>query len=207
MKSISLILLTAVLFFGGCSKDSEFNPAPTAPSSFEAQAALNKQILAEIPEALLKEIPENEQAAVRAGRLFIWYLQGQGDFPNPAGRCAPLLTVNITGTGIGTYIGRFTDEQSHCLNPATFEFVDGFAAFTSVQNHEKLFINYWGTLAPTSDPAVLQINGNTTIEGGTGQFDGATGQGTARGSLNVGTGEAQLVGVGTLDLIRVWAKE
>ena len=207
MKSISLILLTVVLFLGGCSKDSEFNTAPNAPSATETQAALNKQILAEIPDALLKEIPENERAEVRAGRLFIWYLQGQGDFPNPAGRCAPLLTVNITGTGIGTYIGRFTDEQSHCLNPATFEFVDGFAAFTSVRSDEQLFINYWGTLAPTSDPTVLQINGNTTIDGGTGQFDGATGQGSAKGTLNVGTGEAQLVGVGRLDLDRVWAKE
>lgn len=207
MKSISLILLTVVLFFGGCSKDSEFNPAPTAPSSLEAQAALSKQILAEIPEALLKEIPENEQAEVRAGRRFIWYLQGQGDFPNPAGRCAPLLTVNISGTGIGTYIGRFTDEQSHCLNPATFEFVDGFAVFTSVRSDEQLFINYWGTLAPTSDPTVLQINGNTTNDGGSGKFDGATGQGTAIGTLNVATGEAQLVGIGTLDLNRVWVEK
>lgn len=197
MKFINLIL-AVLLFFVGCSKDGDFEPALTVSSTNETQADLNKQILADMPKALLQEIPEREQAEAGAGRLFVWYLKGQGDFPNPAGRCAPLLSVNITGTGIGTTIGRFTDEQSHCLNPDTFEFTQGFANFVSAKTGEQLFLSYWGVLTPTSDPAVFKIKGNTTLDSGTGTYEGATGQGSAYGTLNVATGEAELVGIGTL---------
>ena len=106
----------------------------------------------------------------------------------------------MTASGSATYLGRFTDVQSHCFNPATLEFTDGFATFTSVGTGEQLFIPYWGVLASTSDPTLLKILGNTTFSGGTGRFAGATGQGIARGTLNVATGETLLVGVGTLEL-------
>lgn len=192
---IALIIAVAWLF-ASCSKDEE----PTAPSSVEMQAAQNKQILAEIPETLLKEFPENELTEVRAGRLFIWFVEALGAPPDPQGRCAPLLTVNVTGSGVATHLGRFTDEQSHCLNPATLEFTEGFATFTSIRTGDQLFIPYWGVLAPTPDPTLFKILGNTTFSGGTGRFEGATGQGIARGILNVATGETQLVGISTLHL-------
>ncbi len=198
MKTMRYLLLAAALLVAGCSPSGDSNPA--APTALELQAEQNQQILAKVPAALLNQIPQTDQIEVRAGRLFIWYLQGQGTPPDFAGRCAPLATINVTGSGIATHLGRYTDVQSHCLNFATLEFSDGFATFTSVRNGEQLHIPYGGVLVPTADPVLLKIEGNTTFAGGTGKFAGATGQGIARGILNVATGEVQLMGVSTLRL-------
>lgn len=198
MKTASFLLIGAAMLFVSCSNGNESHP--TAPSAVELQAEQNKQILAGLPATLLKQIPENEQAELRAGQLSIWYLQGQGGPPDHGGLCAPLLNVSLTGAGVGTHIGRFTEVQSHCLNPATFEFTDGFAAFTSDKSGDQLSMAYRGVLVPTSDPIMLKIEGNTSLAGGTGKFDGATGEGIARGFLNVTNGEAQLVGVGSMHL-------
>lgn len=196
MKTMRYLLLAAALLVAGCSPSEDSNPA--APAALELQAEQNQQILAKVPAALRNQIPQADQIEVRAGRLFIWYLQGQGTPPDFAGRCAPLATISATGSGIATHLGHYTDVQSHCLDFATLQFSEGFATFTSVSSGDDLHIPYWGVLVPTADPALLKVEGNTTFAGGTGKFANASGRGIARGILNANTGALELVGVSTL---------
>jgi len=97
--------------------------------------------------------------------------------PNdPAGRCAPLPTVNI-GPGFSDYyegtsnLGDFSLRQSHCAGPTgpldgRWEFIFGSGS---------LIGTHFGTAAPTGTPGVSVITSLFTITGGTDYFRHATG--------------------------------
>jgi hypothetical protein len=105
----------------------------------------------------------------------------------PGGPCAALRS-DILGGGHATHLGNFTTVQHHCFDPGdpTFAFTEGFYTFTGA-NGDTIFGTYHGNLVPFAPP-VFAIVGEFTIEGGTGRFVGATGGGTASGTLNVATG-------------------
>ena len=105
----------------------------------------------------------------------------------PGGPCAALRS-DIAGGGHATHLGNFTTVQHHCFDPAdpTGAFTEGFYTFTGA-NGDTIFGTYHGNLVPFAPP-VFAIVGEFTIEGGTGRFVGATGGGTASGTLNVATG-------------------
>jgi hypothetical protein len=105
----------------------------------------------------------------------------------PGGPCA-VLRSDIAGEGHATHLGNFTTVQHHCFDPGdpTFAFTEGFYTFTGA-NGDTIFGTYHGHLVPIAPP-VFAIVGEFTIEGGTGRFVGATGGGTASGTLNVATG-------------------
>jgi len=106
----------------------------------------------------------------------------------PGGPCAALRS-DIAGGGHATHLGNFTTVQHHCFDPAdpTGAFTEGFYTFTGA-NGDTIFGTYHGHLVPIIAPSVFAIVGEFTIEGGTGRFVGATGGGTASGTLNVATG-------------------
>jgi hypothetical protein len=105
----------------------------------------------------------------------------------PGAPCA-VLRSDITGGGHATHLGNFTTVQHHCFDPGdpTGAFTEGFYTFTGA-NGDTIFGTYHGNLVPIAPP-VFAIVGEFTIEGGTGRFVGATGGGTASGTLNVATG-------------------
>jgi hypothetical protein len=105
----------------------------------------------------------------------------------PGFPCAALRS-DIAGGGHATHLGNFTTVQHHCFDPAdpTLAFTDGFYTFTGA-NGDTIFGTYHGHLVLIDGP-VFAIVGEFTIEGGTGRFVGATGGGTASGTLNVATG-------------------
>jgi hypothetical protein len=105
----------------------------------------------------------------------------------PGAPCA-VLRSDIVGGGQATQLGNFTTVQHHCFDPAdpTGAFTEGFYTFTGA-NGDTIFGTYHGHLLPIAPP-VFAVVGEFTIEGGTGRFVGATGGGTASGTLNVATG-------------------
>jgi hypothetical protein len=105
----------------------------------------------------------------------------------PGDPCA-VLRSDIAGGGHATHLGNFTTVQHHCFDPGdpTLAFTEGFYTFTGA-NGDTIFGTYHGNLVPIAPP-VFAIVGEFTIEGGTGRFVGATGGGTASGTLNVATG-------------------
>jgi hypothetical protein len=122
-------------------------------------------------------------------------LVGIGAPPDFAGRCAPAPTINLTSTGNGTQLGRFTDVQSHCVSgpnvDGSFDFFNGVSIITTA-NGDELRSTYSGKLWPTTTPAVYRIDGYDILVGGTGRFTNATGEQVVTGTTNLVTGEATL---------------
>jgi len=210
-KSIRLFLFIFALLMASCSNEKQ--TTPTEPVTEDQLAILLKdapddvrsEILRETPEEvrteLSKEFTQNMSKELNSGQFFIALIRGIAPLPNLAGRCAPfLLTLDpITGSGIGTIIHRFTTVQSHCLNPLSLEFTEGEAVFTAVSSGDQLWETYFGNLIPTINPNILIINGRTTFTGGTGMFEGATGNGFVIGVLSFSTGKLTLINFSTLN--------
>jgi len=212
MRSLRLFLfIIPLLFIASCSNEKQTNP--TEPLNEDQLTKLLKDVPDDVRSEFLKEIPEEVREELskeitrnmskeNSSRFFIAFVNGIAPTPTLSGRCAPLLlTVDpITGSGIGTTIRRFTTVQSHCLNPLSLEFTDGEAVFTSVSSGDQLFASYFGNLIPTMNPNIFLINGRTTFNGGTGVFEGATGNGYAAGVLNISTGKLALINISTLNI-------
>jgi hypothetical protein len=102
------------------------------------------------------------------------------------GRCT-VLTNAISATGQITHLGRFTTAQSHCIDPTGTDplaFTEGVFTFTAA-NGDTIFGIYSGDLVPTATPGLFQVDGEFTIEGGTGRFANASGGGEASGETNL----------------------
>lgn len=215
MKTVKFFFIIGVLFIlvlSGCSEVENEIPTQTAVEDpltnllQDASADVREKILKDIPEDLRMEISmeisEEHHRLSKRGRLFIALIQAVSPPPffDPNGKCAPLLTIDpIQGEGIGTLVGRHTVVQSHCFNPETFEFTNGFVTLTTASGNHQLFEEYYGTLTPTKNPDILTIRGNTNFVGGTGRFNGASGAGFAIGTLNIANGESLLLNISTLD--------
>ena len=106
----------------------------------------------------------------------------------PTCNAAYPVPISLIGSGQATHLGLFTETQSHCLNPATLEFALGQFTFTSA-NGDTVSGTYSGHLVITG-PTSADIYGVFVFSGGTGRFAGATGGGSATGTLDLITGEA-----------------
>lgn len=118
-------------------------------------------------------------------------LDGTSAAPLDPDRCAPLLTVGLRSTGIGTRLGRFTGVHSQCIDPTgelqdPLSFTGGRAAFTSA-NGDELLVTYAGSLIPTARAGVFALDNPVEIVGGTGRFAGATGTARAWGEVDLTT--------------------
>ena len=88
-----------------------------------------------------------------------------------------LLYVSLQGEGIESHVGRYTIQNSHCLNPVTGEFTAGLFHKVAA-NRDELFGTYVGTSSVIQAPApigVFAIRGQLAFTGGSGRFDDATG--------------------------------
>ncbi|MBX3638672.1 MAG: PEPxxWA-CTERM sorting domain-containing protein [Rubrivivax sp.] len=110
------------------------------------------------------------------------FLSGGG--ASPFGRCAPDLTVDNPGmTDTHSSFGPFVFNMSECLRPPLptttydgqflFEFGNGTLAGTS-----------YSVISATAVPGVFNLDGEYTVTGGTGAFQGATGLLVSRGQLD-----------------------
>jgi len=90
----------------------------------------------------------------------------------------PIITVNISATGIAAQLGQLAVSIPHSVNVGTRTATgeDRFGA----ANGDTLNAAFTGASMPTAeDPTVLAIEEHATITGGTGRFAGATGSFTA----------------------------
>jgi hypothetical protein len=88
-----------------------------------------------------------------------------------------LLYVSLEGEGIESHVGRYTIQNSHCLNPATGEFTAGLFHKVAA-NGDELFGTYEGTSSVIQAPApvgVFAILGQLAFTGGSGRFANAIG--------------------------------
>ncbi len=98
----------------------------------------------------------------------------------------PFVLVVVNATGNATHLGRFTLAIPHTVNRANGT-ATGSYQFTAA-NGDTLTADFTGKARPTATPGVLAIAETATITGGTGRFDGATGNFTAQRLFNTVTG-------------------
>jgi hypothetical protein len=98
----------------------------------------------------------------------------------------PTLFVDGSGSGNATHIGRYTVTYEWEVDLQTLVGIGTFHFIAA--NGDSLFTEATGQATPTEDPDVLFTEAMHTIVGGTGRFDGASGEFTAVGLLNAVTG-------------------
>jgi hypothetical protein len=117
---------------------------------------------------------------------------------DPAGRCAPAVTINFINSGpffvSGTSsLGNYIADGSHCIVPPNI--LDGETRLMFANG--TLFATYSGTVTPLS-PTSFQPNQLFTVMGGTGFFADATGSWTQTGIV-VRAADGTTTGDVTLD--------
>jgi hypothetical protein len=81
------------------------------------------------------------------------------------------LSVNGSGTGLATHLGRFTATYE-----VTVDLSGGVGSFQFIAaNGDRVFTELLGQGTPTETPGINRIEEINTITGGTGRFVGATG--------------------------------
>lgn len=120
----------------------------------------------------------------------------------PSADC-PFLDVNVGGTGNATHMGQVTVSRNHCFSPAHDPaFYDGTWEVIAA-NGDKIWGTYEGNGVPIAfddqgNPILLQITAPFTIDGGTGRFQGASGSGITRGTLDMRTHAGDFVSEGNI---------
>ena len=108
------------------------------------------------------------------------------------------LVITGSGGGTATHLGRhtFTFRAEIDLTTGT-----GLGQSTFVAaNGDRLFTTGSGQATPTADPGILSIKGTSTIDGGTGRFEGATGSFNDERLLTTATGVSSGSFTGTITL-------
>lgn len=94
-------------------------------------------------------------------------------------------TLDGTGTGTATKLGRFTYKFPHTVNFGTMPEI-GLGTYTfTAANGDTLFAESTGSSTPV-EPGIVLVVENAVITGGTGRFSGAQGEFTiTRLNINV----------------------
>ena len=97
----------------------------------------------------------------------------------------PTAFINLTGAGNATHLGLFTYNLQAQLNLPTLS-ATGSATLVAADG-STLFLEGTGQGTPTSVPGVVSIVETFTITGGTGRFEGASGNVTVERLVNRAT--------------------
>ena len=104
------------------------------------------------------------------------------------GPCESGMTLEVTGTGHSTMLGKYRGRYSECFDPATGAVTGGTFTLTAA-NGDKVSGTFSGQARPTDDPTVVAYHDPGVITGGTGRFADAGGTMTTSGLANLATGE------------------
>jgi hypothetical protein len=108
--------------------------------------------------------------------------------PGPVEPCPGSTSIRGygAGEGVGTQLGRFTVTASQCPMPGGLT-AGGRGTYTAA-NGDLLYFTYSGHT--TRQGLLLTFTTSGTFVGGTGRFEGATGNATAIGAVDLSTGNA-----------------
>lgn len=121
--------------------------------------------------------------------------------PGSAQRCNDLglFTLITSGTGNGTFLGKFTFTSTNCTPfpiPGPLAFTQGTGVLTSANGYDKLFITYFGQQEQVNQDLVARFTIEQEITGGEGRFKGASGEVSGAGIVNFanGTSSSEVTG-------------
>lgn len=106
-----------------------------------------------------------------------------------AGDCS-FATVIVAGDGVATHMGTVDISGTHCFSPFNDPPIYAGEWEAEGANGDKVYGTYEGTMNFTEfdadgNPIRGQINGQFTITGGTGHFQGASGGGRITGDYDL----------------------
>lgn len=111
---------------------------------------------------------------------------GNYDFAGPDPVCGdfpPLIRIINTGEGTGTHFGKLTSYFDFCVDVTDSSYPNGhIVAYFEDENGDQLFVEVAGFVLPGRLPgmpnyAISYFKDPFEIIGGTGRFEGATGNG------------------------------
>ena len=94
------------------------------------------------------------------------------------------------GTGVFTHLGWTTVEATSCLAPDSLLDVQGEGVLTAA-NGDLVFITFQNAVVPTPDPDIVDVEGTQSIVGGSGRFEGASGDQTCSFQVRLSTGVSE----------------
>ena len=111
----------------------------------------------------------------------------------------PIQKDRLTGTGVGTEIGR-ASEVTDAEGDVTLPFPALITSTTTIiaANGDKIFTTNDGYLQEPSPEGNLHISGSCSVTGGTGRFTGATGSLTFDATGNIFQAEGAVTFNGTI---------
>jgi hypothetical protein len=122
----------------------------------------------------------------------------------PTAECASALyQVLVEGTGTATQMGAVTVTRSHCFSPFQNPPISGGYWEARAADGDMIWGSYTGTLVPTAfdsdgNPIRGIITSPYTVDGGTGRFANAGGQGVSVGDYDLVANEGDFDTSGTL---------
>lgn len=99
----------------------------------------------------------------------------------------PTMLVTATGSGAATHLGHYTVTYEVEVDLSSLAGT-GLSAHFVAANGDSLLAEGSGQATPTDTANVFVVIESFTITGGTGRFDGATGNFTATRRVNIETG-------------------
>lgn len=120
----------------------------------------------------------------------------------PSAAC-PFLEVHAAEAGNATHMGEVTVTRTHCFSPTHDPAFYNGRWETVAANGDKIWGSYEGNGVPLEfdeqgNPTLIQITAPFTIDGGTGRFEGATGEGVTSGTLSFITHAGTFVSEGSI---------
>lgn len=185
------LLLGLCVFAVGCG--GEMTRSPTSPSSTLDRAEQTQaQAAPAEPAAPIQSAQAHPQTEVPFRGS---YQQTETGVPQSP------TTLIVTGTAVGTatYLGRYTMTFT-ALVDLTAGTGLGQSIFVAA-NGDRLFTTSSGQVTLTAEPGVLSITDSFSITGGTGRFEGATGNFSGVRLLNAATGISSGSFDGTINLV------
>jgi hypothetical protein len=185
------LLLGLCVFAAGCG--GEMTRSPTSPSNtFDRAAQTEADAAPAEPGAPIQSTQVDPETGLPFRGSYQQTETGEPQSPT---------TLIVTGTAVGTatHLGRYTMTFT-ALVDLTAGTGLGQSIFVAA-NGDRLFTTSSGQATPTAEPGVLSIGDSFSITGGTGRFEGATGNFSGVRLLTAATGISSGSFDGTINLV------
>jgi hypothetical protein len=118
----------------------------------------------------------------------------QGTFEQQVVASYPIWCYDLEGDGNASHMGNVTASWSHCFNFDVGQY-EGTGTIVAANGDEVNF-NYYMAVVAVDAPSTYYFEGEYEITGGTGRFEGASGEGSAAAvnDASVGAGTSSLDG-------------
>jgi hypothetical protein len=118
----------------------------------------------------------------------------------PGGEC-PFVQTVVEGTGTASHLGKLTITRTHCFTPENNPPIHDGSWEAVAANGDRVWGSYFGSLVPTEfddqgNPILGEITSPYTLDGGTGRFEGASGEGITVADYDLVTNEGDFLSEG-----------